>query len=309
MTGRFVSTQATSGAGTTFEHRVAAIMISRLLRGAHVPFGIAQPLAQLGLQRRNAGYHFDDIVAHTLPREASPVAPTMQIQVKVSLRIATKDKDAAFVKVMAAALDACRENRAKVRAGAMLLGLAVGEDSGGVLPDLAFLAEKARGHASPESFADQFHPGAISSKRRALYANMSAAVAMATVADDPRLVLEMLHEVLSALYIWHVAARPDGTHWRAELDALADIARGAGLTPPDLLSHLCQLAEAIAEHGGLVDAALVRRELLSRYAIHLPSPGADQPGASRRLTVNIGQINGPVYNGEVMNFYGHRVDH
>src|SRR5215469_1848909 len=195
MAERLVSTQATSGAGTIFEYRVAAIVLGRLLRGAHVPVGTAQPLAKVGLQRRNAGYPLDDIVAHTLPREASPVAPTIQIQVKVSLPIATKDKEAAFVKVMTAALDACRENRAEVRAGAMLLGLVVGEDPGGVLPDLAYLAEKARGHTSPESFDEQFHPGAVSSKRRVLYANVSAAVATAAVADDPSLVLDMVHEV------------------------------------------------------------------------------------------------------------------
>lgn len=55
MTERLVSTQASSGAGTIFEYRVAAIMLGRLLRGAHVPVGTAQPLARVGLQRRNAG--------------------------------------------------------------------------------------------------------------------------------------------------------------------------------------------------------------------------------------------------------------
>ena len=309
MAERLVSTQATSGAGTIFEYRVAAIMLGRLLRGVHVPVGTAQPLARVGLQRRNAGYPLDDIVVHTLPREASLVAPAIQIQVKASLPIATKDEDAAFVKVMAAALDACRTHRPEVRAGAMLLGLAVGEDSAAVLPDLAYLAEKARGHVSPESFEEQFRPGAVSRKRRALYANASAAVATAAATDDPMLVLGMVHEVLGALHVWHATAWHDGAEWRAELDALADTARGAGLTASDLLNQLCLLAEAFAEHGGLVDAAHVRRALLSKYGIHLPPPGASQQGRSRGLTVNIGQINGPVYNGEAMNFYGHRVDH
>lgn len=308
MTERLVSTQATSGAGTIFEYRVAAIMLGRLLRGAHVPVGTAQPLARVGLQRRNAGYPLDDIVAHTLPREASPVAPIIQIQVKVSLPIATKSEDAAFVKIMAAALDACREHRADVRAGAMLLGLVVGEDPGAVLPDLAYLAEKARGHASPESFDEQFRLGAVSRKRRTLYANVSAAVATATATDDPLLVLSMVHEVLAALRIWRAAVGHDGITWRAELDALADTASEAGLTAPDLLNQLCPLAEAFAEHGGLVDAAHVRREMLSRYSIHLLPPGVSQQHRSRGFTVNIGQINGPVYNGELMNFYGHRLD-
>jgi hypothetical protein len=293
MAERLVSTQATSGAGTIFEYRVAAIMLGRLLRGAHVPVGTTQPLARVGLQRRNAGYPLDDIVAHTLPREASLVAPAIQIQVKVSLPIATKDGDAAFVKVMAAALDACRTHRAEVRAGAMLLGLAVGGDTEAVLPDLAYLADKARGHVSPESFEEQVRPGAVSRKRRALHANVSAAVATAAATDDPVLVLSMVHQILGALHVWHATAGHDGAEWRAELDALAGTAREAGL----------------AEHGGLVDAAHVRRELLSKYGIHLPPPGESQQARPRGLTVNIGQINGPVYNGEVMNFYGHRLDH
>jgi len=308
MTERLISTQATSGAGTIFEYRVAAIMLGRLLRSAHVPVGTSQPLVRVGLQRRNAGYPLDDIVAHTLPREASLVAQTIQIQVKVSLPIATKNEDAAFVKVMAAALDACRMYRAEVRAGAMLLGLAVGEDSGAVLPDLAYLAGKARAHVSPQSFEEQFRPGAVSGKRRTLYANVSAAVATAAATDDPLLVLSMVHEVLASLHIWHVAAGHDGVEWRAELDALAETARGAGITASDLLNQLCLLAEAFAEHGGLVDAAHVRRELLSKYSIDLPPPGASQQGRLRGLTVNIGQINGSVYNGEVMNFYGHSLD-
>jgi hypothetical protein len=309
MAERPVSTQATSGAGTIFEYRVAAIMLGRLLRSAHVPVGTAQPLARIGLQRRNVGYPFDDIVPHTSPREASFVAPTIQFQVKVSLPIATKDKDAAFVKVMAAALNACRMNRAEVRAGAMLLGLAVGEDPGGVLPDLAFLAEKARGHVGPESFEEQIHPEAVSRKRRNLYMNVSAAVATAATTDEPVLVLSMVHEVLAALHIWHASAGHEGSDWRTELDALADTASAAGLTASDLLNYLCMLAEAFAEHGGLVDAALVRRELLRRYGIHVAPPESSRRRNSGGLTVNIGQINGPVYNSDVMNIYDHRPDH
>jgi hypothetical protein len=309
MAGGAVSTQATSGAGTIFEYRVAAIVLGRLLRGAHLPVGTAQPLAQVGLQRRNAGYPLDDIVAHTLPREASLAAPVLQIQVKVRLPTAAKDEDAAFVKVMAAALETCRMRRPEVRAGAMLLGLAVGEDTAAVLPDLAYLADKARAHVTPESFEEQIRPGAVSSKRRALYATVCAGVATAAATDDPVLVLGLVHEVLGALHVWHATAGHDGAEWRAELDALVDMATEAGLTASDLLLQLCQLAAAFAEHGGLVDAAHVRRELRSRFDIQLPLPGESRKARSRGLTVKIGKVNGSVYNGEVMNFYGHRPDH
>jgi hypothetical protein len=123
MAERLTSPQATGGAGVIFEYRVAGLMLSRLLRGAHVPVGTEQPLLRVGLQQRNAGYPLDDIVAQTLPREGSPVAPIIRIQVKKSLRIATQDEDAAFVKVMAAAIEVCRKHTAEVEAGALLIRL------------------------------------------------------------------------------------------------------------------------------------------------------------------------------------------
>jgi hypothetical protein len=43
------------------------------------------------------------------------------------------------------------------------------------------------------SFEEQIRPGAVSSKRRALYSNVSAAVATASATDDPVLVLGMVH--------------------------------------------------------------------------------------------------------------------
>ena len=50
--GDIFTIAATGGAGTIFEYRVAAIMFSRLLRGAHIPVGIRLPLARVGLQQR-----------------------------------------------------------------------------------------------------------------------------------------------------------------------------------------------------------------------------------------------------------------
>jgi hypothetical protein len=44
--------------------------------------------------------------------------------------------------------------------------------------------------------------GAVSRKRRTLYANGCVAVATATATDDPLLVLSIAHEVLAALRIW-----------------------------------------------------------------------------------------------------------
>src|SRR5712691_12679201 len=188
MTERLTSPPATGGAGVIFEYRVAGIMLSRLLRGAHVPVGTVLPLLRVGLQQRNAGYPLDDIVAHTLPREGCTVAPIIQIQVKKSLRIATQNEDAAFVKVIAAAIEVCLEHTAEVEAGAMLLGLAVGEDPKTVLPDLAHLTVIAREHASAELFRQQFRPGASNEARRGLHEKVSAAVGTAIASDDAAII-------------------------------------------------------------------------------------------------------------------------
>ena len=49
-----VSPAASGGAGTLFEYRVAAIMLTHLLRGTHPP-GLLLPVLGIGLQQRVRG--------------------------------------------------------------------------------------------------------------------------------------------------------------------------------------------------------------------------------------------------------------
>ena len=61
--GQPSSPLSTGGAGGIFEYDVAAILMSRLLRGASVPVGIHGPVARVAFQQSNEGYPLDNVVA------------------------------------------------------------------------------------------------------------------------------------------------------------------------------------------------------------------------------------------------------
>jgi len=144
MGGQLTSPQATGGAGTIFEYRVAALMLSRMIRGAPAPVGFQLPVFRVGFQQRNAGYPLDDIVAHALPRGGSP-APSIQFQVKKRIGITAHNHE--FREVVAAALETWRLYEDEVQGGHLLLGLAAGESAANPadLDDLARLT----GHDAP----------------------------------------------------------------------------------------------------------------------------------------------------------------
>ena len=121
MTEQLSSPLSTGGAGVIFEYRIAAIMLSRMLRGAHIPIGIQLPLSRVAFQQHNSGHPFDDIVAYAEPPGS---APRIQIQVKRSIRVTGGHGE--FIKVMAAALEVCRTQAEEVRNGDLLMGLAAG---------------------------------------------------------------------------------------------------------------------------------------------------------------------------------------
>src|ERR1700733_14813828 len=53
MADRPVSTKATGVSGIIFEYRVAGIMLSRMITGAHMPVGFQLPVARVAFQQRN----------------------------------------------------------------------------------------------------------------------------------------------------------------------------------------------------------------------------------------------------------------
>jgi len=302
MAGQLTSPQATGGAGMVFEYRVAAIMLSRLIRGATVPVGTQLPIFRVGFQQRNAGYALDDIVAHLLPRGDSP-PPRVQFQAKKRIGITIQDRE--FCKVMAAAVQTYREHAAEFQSGHLLLGLAVGESATAHadLDDLVHLTEMARADDGLEEFKLQLRKSVTRERRRTLYDIISTAVAAAAASSDTSVIDYLSHQILSSLHIWHVRADDDGKDWRAELDGLSGIAAQAGLAAPDLMGHLYSLATFFDKHGGLVSAQHVHRQLLSLFGVDVALPAR---GLVPRIPgINVTSYgNGPMFVAENQVFYG-----
>src|SRR5215467_11493090 len=103
MSGNLSSPASAGGAGTNFEYDVAAILLSRLLRGADIPFGLQVPVVKVAFQQGNEGFPLDDVVAWG-PEDTSGTAPAIQIQVKRHIKVITSDRE--LTKVIGAAVAA-----------------------------------------------------------------------------------------------------------------------------------------------------------------------------------------------------------
>jgi hypothetical protein len=301
MAEQLISPQATGGAGTVFEHRLGAIMLSRLIRSATMPVGPQIPIFRVGFQQRNAGYLLDDFVAYALPRGGS-IAPCIQFQAKKRIGITVGSRE--FRKVIAAAANTCIARADEVRDGRLLLGLAVAESEAGYedFADLTHLTDMARADADCETFKLQLRKGVTRERQRTLHDNFSSAVAAQVAKDNMTVIDHLTHQILASLHIWHAHVDDDGSDWRAELDGLTDIAASANLTASDLMAHLCGLAAFFNKHGGLVSAAQVRRQLMSLLGVALTDSGSG-PG-SRRSNINVAIYgNGPVFAAESQVFH------
>jgi hypothetical protein len=205
---------------------------------------------------------------------------------------------------MAAAVGAYREHVDELQRGHLLLGLAAGESAADPadLDDLMHLTEMARAQDDFGTFKLQLRKGVTRERRRTLYDNVSAAVAAAAATCDVMVIDHLTHQILASLHVWHVLAEDDGRDWRAELDGLSEVAAHTGLAAPDLIGHLYNLAAFFDKHGGLVTAALVRRQLLSLFGVDLVLPGGSL--GSRIPGINVASYGtGPVFVAESQVFY------
>ena len=288
---------STGGAGVIFEYDVAAILMSRLVRGASVPVGIHGPVARVAFQQGNEGYPLDDVVAwgHANP---PAVAPSIEVQVKRHVRATAGDAE--FVKVMAAAVAACGGQPELIAARRLHFGLAARRSGSDHLDELTELTDLARAHAESATFENLFRAGITGKPLRDRFGEVSAAVGTAAGVPDGLAVRQHTHQILRALHVWQVEEGPDGRDWRAELDGLADLAAAAGKSPADVMTHLLAIAGRLGPRSGNVDANHVRGEL-ARFEVYLPAAmiGARRP--TSHTTINASG-NSTVFNGQVMNF-------
>ncbi len=299
MAQQLVSPLATGGDGVVYEYQVAAIMLSRLLRGAHVPVGIDLPISRVALQQRNGGFPLDDIVAYA-GSDDDPV--TIQIQVKRTLRLTRGNPH--LVAVMAAAAEVCHTQPAEVADGSVLLGLAA-KPRADDLTNLAELTRKARAHATPEGLHGLLREGVTDRRLRAMYACVEDAVAAATVSAGGDEVRVLTHQILAAMHVWPVLANSDTPEWRHELDGLSSLTTHSSRPPTDIMGHLVELAEEFGPRGGDFDAGLLRRRLLSRFGLRLSAPA---PDSTRQAPLVSGTNTGPgtVIIGYNQTFHGSR---
>lgn len=267
MAGQPSSPLATGGAGVIFEYQVAAILMSRLVRGAAVPLGVHGPLARVAYQQASEGYPLDDLVAWA---EADPPARAPSVQVQVKRRVSVTAGDPEFGKVMSAAVQACEGQPERVRERGLLFGMAVRRSGAGHLDELTELTDLARAHDRPETFGNRFREGEIRKSLRKRLDEVTAAIAATAVGYGTAEPAQLTHQVLRALHVWQVEEGPDGREWRAELDGLKELSDAAGKSPSDIMSQLLAMATRLGPRAGNVDAEHVRQEL-ARFEIYLPA--------------------------------------
>jgi hypothetical protein len=297
VAGHLSSPLSTGGAGVIFEYDVAAILMSRLLRGASIPLGIHGPLARLAFQQGNEGYPLDDVVVYG---QADPPAAPSFIQIQVKRRIKATAADAEFIKVMAAAVASCDGQPDKLAKRRLLFGLAARRSGADHLDELTELTDMARAHEAPETFENLLRPGITGKPLRDRFGEVSAAVAASVGAPNSIAVTQLTHHILRALHVWQVEEGPDGRDWRAELDGLTDVAAAAGKSPADIMAHLLTIAGRFGPRSGNIDADHLRGEL-ARFEVYLHAAMTGVRRPAPHTTINASG-NSTVFNSQVMNF-------
>jgi hypothetical protein len=187
------------------------------------------------------------------------------MQVKQKIHIRGKDQD--FIKVMAAALRAVREQKADIADGRLRLGLVAGGPTND-LTELREMAEMAQAMPDHESLHALLGENVTSSRIRARHAHVVAAVAAEPTVQGEDEAAALAHQILSALHVWQVDLGPDGRDTRAEMDML-EAAFPGEVGAVDLFAHLCDLAQEYGPRAGQIDAQAIRRALRSRWGFQL----------------------------------------
>ncbi|MEO3810783.1 hypothetical protein ABGB17_17425 [Sphaerisporangium sp. B11E5] len=255
---KIVSAEATGGAGTLFEYRIAAIMLTHLLRGTHPP-GLPVPIAALALQQRVRGHLLDDIVVYG---RQLPVALYTEFQVKTSLTVSPRNHD--FIDVITQALHVLDENAQGVALGDICLGIVAKPK--GDLEQLSKLASRAAAHASERTFFESSVKGAFAEKYRERLNKIRDAVTIAQARGAPTLggVHAATHAFLHNLHVWCPLVEEGERDLQEALDRITPIAESFDVTSRSLFGDLADLAKTWGRMAGVVDADTVLRHLRRR---------------------------------------------
>ncbi|HCT76301.1 MAG TPA: hypothetical protein DGT23_06870 [Micromonosporaceae bacterium] len=281
---QIASPLAAGGAGTLYEYRVAAILLTHLLAGSHPP-GLLVPVHRVGLQQRVRGYYLDDVVVF-----GEPGSTSTEFQIKRTLKVTAKDKP--FGEAVSQALYSLDERAGEISAGEHGLGLiALGDVT--ALDQLSDLTIWAASHKELETFAQFMTTSSVDVKLRRRLGHVQRAVAEAIKHGAPAQgsVEETTHRLLAALTVWCVAQADGQSDHRSALDRLQPIADKYGQSPSTMFAHLATLAETWGPRGGVADKEMVQRHL-RRLGLREPAPSMINPPVDA-LNVD-GVVRGPV---------------
>jgi hypothetical protein len=256
------SPEATGGAGGRFETRVAAICLSRLLRGDR-DAGLGAPVEKVGLQQRAMGAVLDDVTLEA----TTPLGIERSIEYQVKRRISPAPSDSDFVEVIGQCIDAVEVDATDgpLSRGARRLGLV--STPSGPLADLARVTDIARSHVDPTSFVQAIQV-ATNAGVRQRYEQLCTVVEQKLAADEEALapqpsdarVDQVVWQVARCLYVWQVDAEPNGADVSAAIDRLNDLTQGRG-DASEVFVRLIEASEEWATQAAVIDQPMLRQRL------------------------------------------------
>lgn len=254
--GQVPSTEATGGAGGTFESRFAALALTRMLLGDRVP-GLDGPPARVRLQQAYAGAPLDDVVLDA----DTPVVGTQTIEYQVKRTFSPIASDTDFVDVVGRCHAEVQADLASLTSGARRFGLATRGTN--QVKELDRLTRTARAHDNPTSWLTMLGRASNNDIRRRLdHLRRAVKAAMEDGTTDAE-ADAAAWQIARHLWVWQVDAEPDTDDIRANLDRLRELTLDA-TKASDVYSTLVDAAEEWAPSGGSIDEQMVRAKAESR---------------------------------------------
>ncbi|MBN9747898.1 hypothetical protein DMP23_43595 [Amycolatopsis sp. A1MSW2902] len=258
-----MSPQASGGAGTIDEYRLATIAMVALLRGDALA-GLAQPVLAVGLQRREAGNTLDDLVL-----QAALDHDSARVEYQVKRTMSPQASDKAFVDALRQCQDALEARSEEIAAQQLRLGLAT--TPSGPVDQLRRLTELARDHATLVSFEALLKAGAVNKDVRDRFDKVVEAVAAAQLSRGKLLTTSdfrlLTFTMLKAMHVWQFEVGEDGRDTLNALNRLADILP-EGQTAKAAFDRIAEFVDSWGPNAALIDPAMLRAAL-ARHGIAL----------------------------------------
>ena len=246
------SPEATGGAGVSFEMRVGAIALTRLLRGDRV-VGLDTPPIRVRLQQRVASAVLDDIVIDAAdPRGGLQV---VECQVKRTMSIAAGDED--FIDVVGRVVGELKTDPVPIDGGRKRFCLATRPTP--AIRQLDRVLRSARAHDTPAGFLQVLTTSAAREVRERLSVLRSVVAAALSDGVTDAEVDTATWRVARVLFVWPIDAEAESDDVRGALDRLTDLLRDGDAQM--VFSELLAFAQELAQHAGSTDLAMLRTRL------------------------------------------------